>query len=97
MNNSGRDFIQRRRELSLGELGEHDRIVPGDAYDSALNANISRNTCVFRLNVCRRTLVIADRQFYNRARDLGITDIEFFGSADNMALAANYVPKRVTY
>jgi peptidoglycan hydrolase-like protein with peptidoglycan-binding domain len=32
------DFIQRRRELlTLAELEEQDGIVPGDAYDSAIN------------------------------------------------------------
>ena len=39
-----------------------------------------------------RTLVTRDIQFYKRAADLGITDIQFVGSPENMKLAAGYVP-----
>ena len=46
--------------------------------------------------LAKRTLVTADIRFYKRALDLGVTDIEFVGTADNVALAAKYKPQRVT-
>ena len=46
--------------------------------------------------ISKRALVISDIKFYKRALDLGVTNIQFIGSPEKTALAASYVPKRVT-
>jgi RHS repeat-associated protein len=44
-----------------------------------------------------RTLVTRDYGLYKRARDLGVTAVEYVGSPENMKNAANYRPRPVKY